>query len=117
MALASLSCIRSIHPRPSRHTYRLQRVCIQRATVWWITVFVAVTRLIASVSAMAQEPTWLVGTSLWTLVEHQGGRAPTFFWPESDAPIAGTLPTDYRLYDGRVPHGKRVAQVVEWLSG
>ena len=63
-----------------------------------------------------KDPTWLAGTPLWTLVEQQGGRASTFFWPESDAPIAGTLPTDYRLYDGRVPHGKRVAQVVEWLS-
>ena len=63
-----------------------------------------------------KDPTWLAGTPLWTLVEQQGGRASTFFWPESDAPIAGTLPTDYRLYDGRVPHGKRVAQVVQWLS-
>ena len=63
-----------------------------------------------------KDPTWLAGTPLWTLVEQQGGRASTFFWPESDAPFAGTLPTDYRLYDGRVPHGKRVAQVVEWLS-
>ena len=60
-----------------------------------------------------KDPTWLAGTPLWTLVEQQGGRASTFFWPESDAPIAGTLPTDY---DGRIPHGKRVAQVVEWLS-
>lgn len=63
-----------------------------------------------------EDPSWLAGTPLWTLVEQQGGRASTFFWPESDASIAGTLPTDYRLYDGRVPHGKRVAQVVEWLS-
>ncbi|MCH1611571.1 MAG: ectonucleotide pyrophosphatase/phosphodiesterase [Luminiphilus sp.] len=63
-----------------------------------------------------EDPSWLSGTPLWTLVEQQGGRASTFFWPESDASIAGTLPTDYRLYDGRVPHGKRVTQVVEWLS-
>ena len=38
------------------------------------------------------------------------------FLPESDSPFAKTLHTDSRLYDGRVPHGKRVAQVVEWLS-
>ena len=63
-----------------------------------------------------EDPSWLAGTPLWTLVEQQGGRASTFFWPESDASVAGTLPTDYHLYDGRVPHGKRVAQVVEWLS-
>ena len=63
-----------------------------------------------------KDPSWLDGTPLWTLVEQQGGRASTFFWPESDASINGTLPTDYRAYDGRVPHQARVDQVIEWLS-
>ena len=63
-----------------------------------------------------KDPDWLAGVPLWTLVEQQGGRASTFFWPESDAPFDNTLPTDYRAYDGRVPHTERVTQVVEWLS-
>ena len=63
-----------------------------------------------------KDPDWLAGVPLWTLVEQQGGRASTFFWPESDAPFDNTLPTDYRAYDGRVPHTERVKQVVEWLS-
>jgi predicted AlkP superfamily pyrophosphatase or phosphodiesterase len=63
-----------------------------------------------------KDPDWLAGIPIWTLVEQQGGRASTFFWPESDAPFANTLPTDYRAFDARVPHAERVAQAVEWLS-
>ena len=63
-----------------------------------------------------KDPSWLAGIPLWTLVEQQGGRASTFFWPESDAPFANKLPTDYRSFDGRVPHRERVQQVVDWLS-
>ena len=50
-----------------------------------------------------KDPSWLAGTPLWTLVEQQGGRASTFFWPESDAAFAGVLPSDYRAFDRRCP--------------
>ncbi|NDH41538.1 MAG: alkaline phosphatase family protein, partial [Gammaproteobacteria bacterium] len=63
-----------------------------------------------------KDPDWLSGIPLWTLVEMQGGRASTFFWPESDAKFSGILPTDYRTYDGRTPHADRVNQVLEWLA-
>ena len=63
-----------------------------------------------------KDPTWLAGTPIWTLVEQQGGRASTFFWPESDAAFSGVLPTDYRAYDGRTPHAERVEQAISWLA-
>lgn len=69
-----------------------------------------------SKGAASEDPTWLSGTPLWTLVEQQGGRAATFFWPESEAAVADTLPSDYRKYDARIPHAQRVAQVIEWLE-
>jgi hypothetical protein len=69
-----------------------------------------------SMGAARVDASWLSGTPLWTLVEQQGGRAATFFWPESEAAIAGMLPSDYRKYDGRVPHAQRVSQVIEWLD-
>jgi len=69
-----------------------------------------------SMGSGRKDPSWLDGTPLWTLVEQQGGRASTFFWPESDTAIDGTLPTDYRAYDGRVPHQARVDKVIEWLT-
>ena len=63
-----------------------------------------------------KDPSWLAGIPLWTLVEQQGGRASTFFWPESDASFADRRPTDYRPYDGRVPHRERVQQAIDWLA-
>ena len=63
-----------------------------------------------------KDPSWLAGIPLWTLVEQQGGRASTFFWPESNASLADRLPTDYRPYDGRVPHRERVQQAIDWLA-
>lgn len=69
-----------------------------------------------SMGSGRKDPDWLSGIPLWTLVEMQGGRASTFFWPESDARFSGVLPTDYRAYDGRTPHADRVKQVLEWLA-
>ena len=63
-----------------------------------------------------KDPDWLAGTPLWTLVEQQGGRASTFFWPESDAKFNGILPTDYRAYDVSVSPSDKVRQATEWLS-
>ena len=63
-----------------------------------------------------KDPDWLAGTPLWTLVEQQGGRASTFFWPESDAKFDGILPTDYRAYDVSVSPSDKVRQATEWLS-
>jgi len=69
-----------------------------------------------SMGAAREDASWLSGTPLWTLVEQQRGRAATFFWPESEAAVAGMLPSDYRKYDGRIPHAQRVSQVIEWLD-
>ena len=63
-----------------------------------------------------KDPDRLAGTPLWTLVAQQGGRASTFFWPESDAKFDGILPTDYRAYDVSVSPSDKVRQATEWLS-
>ena len=65
----------------------------------------------------AKDSSWMAGTPLWTLVEQQGGKAFTFFWPESDATFAGVKPSEFRLYDSRVPYSDRVQQVIRWLEG
>ena len=58
---------------------------------------------------------WYGGTPLWVLAEQQGMRSACAFWIGSEAEIQGTRPTYYLNYDGALPNGKRVAQVLEWL--
>lgn len=63
-----------------------------------------------------KDSSWLAGIPVWTLVEQQRCRASTVFSPESYAPFANRLPTDYRTFDGRVPHRGRMQQAIEWLA-
>lgn len=58
---------------------------------------------------------WYGGLPLWVVAEQQGMRAASFFWPGSDAEIAGTRPTFYIPYDETVPHERRINQVLEWF--
>ena len=39
------------------------------------------------------DPSWYSGVPLWSLAEQQGMRTACFFWPGSEAKIAGELPT------------------------
>ena len=59
---------------------------------------------------------WYSGVPLWSLAEKQGMRAACFFWPGSEAEIAGARPSYYLKYDDAVPDEERVDQVVNWLE-
>jgi predicted AlkP superfamily pyrophosphatase or phosphodiesterase len=59
---------------------------------------------------------WYRGEPLWSLAEKQGMRAACFFWPASEAEIAGKRPSYYLKYDDKVPDEERVDQVVDWLK-
>jgi predicted AlkP superfamily pyrophosphatase or phosphodiesterase len=59
---------------------------------------------------------WYRGVPLWSLAEKQGMRAACFFWPGSEAEIAGERPSYYLKYDDAVPDADRVDQVVDWLK-
>ncbi len=59
--------------------------------------------------------TWYSGTPLWSLAESQGMRTACFFWPGSEAEIAGYRPTYYLHFDDKIPNDTRVDQVIEWL--
>ncbi|HEV2213730.1 MAG TPA: ectonucleotide pyrophosphatase/phosphodiesterase, partial [Terracidiphilus sp.] len=58
---------------------------------------------------------WYNGVPLWSLAESQGMRTACFFWPGSEAKIAGYLPTYYLRYNDRIDDGARIDQVVAWL--
>ena len=42
-------------------------------------------------------------------------RTACFFWPGSEAEIAGYRPTYYLHFDDKIANDARIAQVIEWL--
>jgi alkaline phosphatase D len=59
---------------------------------------------------------WYSGTPLWSLAESQGMRTACFFWPGSEAEIAGFRPSYYLHFDDKIDDQARIAQVLSWLS-
>ncbi len=59
---------------------------------------------------------WWRGEPIWATAVKQGQRSACYFWPGSEAEIAGVRPTHFTKYDGRVPRAKRVEKVLEWLD-
>ena len=60
--------------------------------------------------------TWYGGAPLWSLAEKQGMRSACFFWPGSEAEIAGERPSFYLHFDNKIDDNKRVDQVIAWLK-
>jgi predicted AlkP superfamily pyrophosphatase or phosphodiesterase len=63
-----------------------------------------------------QDGTWYGGVPLWSLAEKQGMRSACFFWPGSEAEIAGERPTYYLHFDNQIDDNKRIDQVIAWLG-
>ena len=62
------------------------------------------------------DPKWYGGTPLWVLAEQQGMLSACYYWPGSEAPIQGTLPTYYYKYSEKSKVEDRIEQVEKWLS-
>lgn len=62
-----------------------------------------------------QDGSWYRGEPLWATAERQGMVAASFYWVGSEAAIGGVRPSYWRTYDGGVPNGARVDQVLAWL--
>ncbi|WP_028297235.1 ectonucleotide pyrophosphatase/phosphodiesterase [Olivibacter sitiensis] len=63
-----------------------------------------------------KDPSWYGGIPIWTLAEQQHLLSASFYWPGSEAPIAGLLPSYYYPYNEKIPIAQRIHAVVEWLS-
>jgi predicted AlkP superfamily pyrophosphatase or phosphodiesterase len=59
---------------------------------------------------------WYSGTPLWSLAESQGMRSACFFWPGSEAKIAGYQPSYYLRFDDKIDDDARIEQVLAWLK-
>jgi alkaline phosphatase D len=66
-------------------------------------------------SAAVTDGSWYSGTPLWSLAESQGMRTACFFWPGSEAKIAGFQPTYYLKFDDKIDDTARIQQVLAWL--
>jgi predicted AlkP superfamily pyrophosphatase or phosphodiesterase len=60
--------------------------------------------------------TWYSGTPLWSLAESLGMRTACFFWPGSEAEIAGFRPTDSLKFNDKIDDTARIGQVLSWLK-
>lgn len=56
------------------------------------------------------------GVPLWSLARQQGMVSATYFWPGSEAEIAGVRPHYYLKYDHDKPYDDRVNTVLNWLK-
>ncbi len=63
-----------------------------------------------------ENPRWWWGEPIWVTAEKQGQRSAAYFFPGSETPIDGKQPTDWRIYNGRVPNSMRVDTVLSWLD-
>ncbi len=66
-------------------------------------------------SQAVSDGSWYSGTPLWSLAESQGMRSACFFWPGSEAQIAGFRPTYYLKFDDKIDDTARIQQVLAWL--
>jgi len=72
-------------------------------------------RYAISDSKAVTDGSWYSGTPLWSLAESQGMRTACFFWPGSEAKIAGFQPTYYLKFDDKIDDTARIQQVLAWL--
>jgi predicted AlkP superfamily pyrophosphatase or phosphodiesterase len=61
------------------------------------------------------DPVWYRGEPIWVTAERQGMVSACFFWPGSEAPIAGVHPTHWKAYDASIPNDERIRTVLDWL--
>lgn len=59
---------------------------------------------------------WWGGEPLWVTAEKQGQISATYFWPGSEAEIAGKRPSHWKEYNHSVPDSQRVRDVMQWLE-
>ncbi|MBO6213741.1 ectonucleotide pyrophosphatase/phosphodiesterase [Algoriella sp.] len=59
---------------------------------------------------------WYGGTPIWNLAEKNKMISACYYWPGSEAPINGILPTYSYKYSEKSPIDFRIQQVVNWLE-
>jgi predicted AlkP superfamily pyrophosphatase or phosphodiesterase len=63
-----------------------------------------------------QNGRWWLGEPIWITAEKQGQKTAPYFWPGSEAEIAGTRPTYWKPFDGKAPNEARVDMILSSLD-
>ena len=70
----------------------------------------------ASKRELVENPAFYGGLPLWQLTQQNGMKSASYFWVGSEAPVAGSFPDYYYIYDGSVSNEARIDEVVRWLN-
>lgn len=65
---------------------------------------------------VTNDPRWWIGEPIWVTAQKQGLRSGTLFWPGSEAPIQGILPTYYLPFDFNMSNHVRVDNLLKWVD-
>ncbi len=65
---------------------------------------------------VVENPAFYGGLPLWQLVQKNDMKSASYFWVGSEAPVAGSYPDYYKIYDGKIPNEDRIEQVIDWLK-
>jgi predicted AlkP superfamily pyrophosphatase or phosphodiesterase len=63
-----------------------------------------------------QNGRWWGGEPIWVTAEKQNVRAGAFFFPGTEAEIAGVRPTFWKEFDDKFPNNERVDTILAWLD-
>ncbi len=63
-----------------------------------------------------QNPRWWWGEPIWVTAEKQGVHAGAYFFPGTEAEIAGVRPSIWKVYDGKIKNDERVDTVLGWFD-
>lgn len=65
---------------------------------------------------LVEQPRYYGGVPLWVLARQHGMKSASYFWVGSEVSDSSRRPDYYYRYNESVPNGKRVDQVIKWLS-
>jgi predicted AlkP superfamily pyrophosphatase or phosphodiesterase len=65
---------------------------------------------------LLNNPKWWRGEPIWITAQKQGLKSGTLFWPGSEAPHQGMLPTYFQPYDKNISSKERVELLLKWFD-
>ncbi|MBB3169481.1 ectonucleotide pyrophosphatase/phosphodiesterase [Simiduia aestuariiviva] len=66
--------------------------------------------------AAVTNPDFYLAEPLWVLLERQGRKTATYFWPGSEASIGGISPSIVKPYNKSTPTQARIDEVLGWIG-